>query len=86
MIWYVYILLCNDGTLYTGITKELSKRIDKHNKGQGAKYTKPRQPVKLLYSEPAIDRSSASRRERNIKMLSRSAKFELINQQSSKKS
>lgn len=77
-MWYVYILKCNDGTLYTGITNNLDKRVSSHNKGTGAKYTKTRLPVKLVYHEEATDRSEASKREYQIKKLSRLAKENLI--------
>ena len=77
-MWYVYILKCNDGTLYTGITNNLDKRVSSHNKGTGAKYTKTRTPVELVYHEEATDRSEASKREYQIKKLSRLAKENLI--------
>ena len=77
-MWYVYILKCNDGTLYTGITNDLGKRVSSHNKGTGAKYTKTRTPVEIVYHEEATDRSEASKREHQIKKLSRVAKENLI--------
>lgn len=77
-MWYVYILKCNDGTLYTGITNNLDKRVSSHNKGTGAKYTKTRLPVEVVYHEEATDRSEASKREHQIKKLSRLAKENLI--------
>jgi len=77
-MWYVYILKCNDGTLYTGITNDLDKRVYSHNKGTGAKYTKTRTPVEIVYHEEATDRSEASKREYKIKKLSRLAKENLI--------
>ena len=77
-MWYVYILKCNDGTLYTGITNDLGKRVSSHNKGTGAKYTKTRLPVELVYSEEAPDRSSASKREYAIKKLSKKDKLNLF--------
>ena len=77
-MWYVYILKCNDGTLYTGITNDLGKRVSSHNKGTGAKYTKTRTPVEIVYHEEATDRSEASKREYQIKKLSRLAKENLI--------
>jgi len=80
MSYFVYILRCSDDTLYTGIAKDLQKRIEEHNSsGKGAKYTKARRPVTLVYSETAQDRSSASKREYIIKKLSRTQKLELIN-------
>ncbi|RXJ60949.1 GIY-YIG nuclease family protein [Candidatus Marinarcus aquaticus] len=79
MSYYVYILKCCDGTLYTGIAKDVQKRLEEHNSSQkGAKYTKARRPVKLLYSESSKDRSSASKREYEIKKLSRTQKCALI--------
>ena len=77
-MWYVYILKCNDGTLYTGITNDLDKRVYSHNKGTGAKYTKTRLPVVVVYHEEATDRSEASKREYQIKKLSKLAKENLI--------
>lgn len=83
MSYYVYILECNDKTLYTGIAKDVDKRLQEHNEsGKGAKYTKVRRPVKLLYTEEAEDRSSASKREYAIKKLPRTKKLELIKKSS----
>lgn len=76
--WFVYIVRCNDHSLYTGITNDLEKRITKHNSGKGAKYTKYKTPVTLIYSESSLDRSSASKREAQIKKLSRQEKLDLI--------
>ena len=77
--WFVYILECNDQTLYTGITNDLENRLDQHNNGKAAaKYTRARRPVKLVYSEEQDSRSSASRREAEIKKLSRGEKLQLI--------
>ena len=84
MTWYVYIIECNDGSLYTGITNDLDKRINAHNAGRGAKYTKSRLPVRLRYSEPATNRSQASQREYAIKILRKSAKIYLITNQNAK--
>ena len=78
MSWCVYLLECNDDTLYCGITNNLDRRIETHNAGRGAKYTRIRVPVKLVYSEHADDRSFASKREYQIKKLTRSKKLELI--------
>lgn len=78
MSWRVYILECADGSLYTGITNNLERRIEQHNTGTGAKYTRHRAPVELKYSETCADRSLASKRECAIKRLSRSKKLELI--------
>jgi len=78
--WQVYIVRCADGSLYTGIARDLARRIAEHNAGNGAaaNYTRSRRPVVLVYSEPAAGRSAASRREYAIKQLSRSAKMALI--------
>ena len=77
-MWYVYILECSDGTLYTGITNDLEKRIITLNKGKGAKYTKTRLPVKLRGSFEAEDRSKASKEEYRIKQLTREEKLKLL--------
>ena len=73
-MWYVYIVRCADRTLYTGVARDLSARIEAHNLGRGAKYTRARLPVKLIYQETAVDRSAALRREHAIKRLSRAEK------------
>ena len=79
MSYFVYILECSDGSLYTGITKDVVKRIDEHNTSiKGAKYTKARRPVKLVYEEPSLNRSSASKREYQIKKFTRLEKLQLI--------
>ncbi|MDD2700080.1 MAG: GIY-YIG nuclease family protein [Sideroxydans sp.] len=77
MSWFCYLLHCADDTLYCGITNDLDKRIATHNAGAGAKYTRSRLPVNLVYSEVCADRSAASKREREVKALSRSAKLAL---------
>ncbi len=74
----VYILRCGDGTLYTGCTNDLARRVKTHSAGKGAKYTRARLPVELVYSEPAADKSTALRREAAIKALSRREKLALI--------
>ena len=77
--WYVYIVKCSDNSLYTGITVDLERRVGEHNTSKkGAKYTKSRRPVHLVYSETHQDRSSASKRESAIKKLSRSEKLILL--------
>ena len=76
-MWYVYIVECSDGTLYTGISTNVNKRIIAHNKGKGAKYTSTRKPVVLRALFEAIDRCSASKEEYRIKQLSREAKLKL---------
>ena len=78
-MYHVYIVRCSDNTLYTGITTELTRRIDEHNSSdKGAKYTKARRPVALVYQEEYSDRSLASKREYQIKKMSKKAKLELI--------
>jgi putative endonuclease len=79
-MYYVYIVKCADETLYTGIATELERRIDEHNGSEkGAKYTRVRRPVTLVYSEEYADRSSASKREYEIKKrMSRAEKLKLI--------
>ena len=76
--FYRYILLCDDGTLYTGWTVNLAKRIDAHNSGNGAKYTSIRVPVDLVYYEEFDNRSEAMSREWHIKKMTREAKVQLI--------
>lgn len=75
---YVYILQCSDNTLYTGWTNNLNKRLETHSKGKGAKYTKCRLPVKLVYFEEFEDKVPAQKREYAIKQLTRKEKLELI--------
>lgn len=79
MEYHLYILKCSDNTLYTGITTDLVRRIEEHNSSsKGAKYTRVRRPVTLVYSEEYRDRSSASKREYEIKKMSREKKLALI--------
>ncbi len=75
-VWYVYILRCADGSLYTGVAKDLARRLDEHNGDDrlGARYTRGRRPVTLVYAEAAPDRGAACRREHAIKRLERGAK------------
>ncbi|MGE5398148.1 MAG: GIY-YIG nuclease family protein [Chitinophagales bacterium] len=80
--YYVYILRCCDDTLYTGVTKDLDARVEKHNQGVGARYTRGRRPVALVYSEPAVDKSQALKREIQIKQMSRASKLALIDRYS----
>ncbi len=75
---YTYILLCGDGTLYTGWTNHLEERVRAHNEGRGAKYTRGRTPVKLVYYETSTTREAAMRREREIKRMDRRGKLRLI--------
>ena len=74
MKWGVYILRCGDGTLYTGITDNLRRRLEAHRAGRGAKYTRGRGPLTLVYWEEQTDRAAASRREWAIKQLTRAEK------------
>lgn len=82
---YVYILECADGTLYTGWTNNLEKRIEMHSKGIGAKYTRGRGPVKLIYHEIFENKNDAMKREYAIKRLTRKEKLNLINSYSNEK-
>ena len=77
-IWYLYILECGDGTLYTGITDDVQRRFKAHSEGKGAKYTRGRGPLKLVYSESCGTHSDALKREIQIKKLPRPEKFRLI--------
>lgn len=78
MEWQVYILLCSDDSLYTGITNDLARRLSQHGGRRGAKYFRGRRPLRLVYLESGHSRSSASRREAQIKQLSRAAKLALL--------
>lgn len=75
---YTYILKCSDNTLYTGWTNDLEKRLKAHNAGKGAKYTKTRLPVEIVYYETFEDKIDAMKREYAIKQLSRKEKMKLI--------
>ncbi len=77
-MWYVYIVECSDGSLYTGITTDIEKRINTHNKGKGARYTKTRLPVVLRAYFDGFDRSTASKEEYRIKQLTRQEKIKLF--------
>ena len=77
MNWVVYVLKCGDGSLYTGITNNLAKRILAHEQGSGAKYTKGRAPFSIIYKERYKNRSDATKRELEIKKLSRQEKVAL---------
>jgi len=79
-IWFVYILRCVDGTLYTGITKDLARRTRQHNDGVAARYTRSRRPVKRVYHEPQHSQSMALKRGAAIKKLTRQKKLALIRQ------
>lgn len=76
---YIYILQCNDGTLYTGYTVNVEKRVKLHEAGKGAKYTRGRGPFKLLYKESFPTKSAAMKREYEIKQWNREKKLSLIN-------
>lgn len=78
MGWYVYMLHCGDDTLYTGITDDVQKRLAAHRAGKGAKYTRGRGPLELAYFEQVPDKSSALRREYEIKRLTRQEKLKLM--------
>ncbi|RTZ95620.1 MAG: GIY-YIG nuclease family protein [Deltaproteobacteria bacterium] len=77
--WFVYLVRCHDQTLYTGITRDLKRRVAEHNSEKGgAKYTRSRQPVQLVYAESVKSRSEASKREYQLKKMSRARKQALI--------
>jgi len=79
-MYFVYIVQCSDDTYYTGITTDVERRVQEHNSSdKGAKYTKLRRPVRLVYQESSFDRSTASKREYEIKKYTRLKKIELIN-------
>ena len=76
-MWYIYLLKCSDDTLYCGITNNLEKRLETHNKKKGAKYTMTRTPVEIFYYEKVDTKSEALKREYQIKKLSKKQKIEL---------
>lgn len=78
MEWCVYMLLCDDNTIYTGITNDLKKRFDNHISGKGAKYLRGRKPLEIVYTENFKNRSMATKREMEIKKLNRKEKEILI--------
>lgn len=78
MNWHVYIILCSDQSLYTGISNDVARRFQQHTAQQGARYFRGRTPLKLVYVESGHDRSSASKRECAIKKLTRTQKLALI--------
>ena len=80
--WYVYILRCGDGTLYTGITTDVQRRLQMHRSGKGAKYTRGRQPLELVYRETCEDHSQALKREWQIKQMSHGEKEKIIKKES----
>ena len=76
--WYLYILRCGDGTLYTGITTDVEKRLEMHRSGKGAKYTRGKAPLELVYREQCGGHSEALKREAAVKKLTRQQKLALI--------
>jgi putative endonuclease len=78
MNWQVYIILCDDGTLYTGITTDPERRFQQHARGQGAKYFRGRQPLRVVYLEGGHTRSTATKREAQIKSIPREGKLLLM--------
>jgi len=76
--FYVYLLLCNDGSYYTGYTNNVASRFERHKKGHGARYTRMRRPKKIVYVEKCRTRLSAIRRERQIKRLNHDEKHDLV--------
>jgi len=79
MPYYVYILLCRDGSYYTGHAKDVKHRVEQHKKGQGARYTRMHEPEKMVYVEEFDSLGEAMKREREIKSLSHSKKQQLVN-------
>ena len=79
MPYYVYILLCKDGSYYTGYAKNVKRRVERHKKGQGARYTRMHQPEKIVYVKKFDSRGEAMKREREIKSLTHSKKQRLAN-------
>ncbi len=78
MTYWLYILRCGDGTLYTGTTDDVERRLAAHRSGKGAKYTRGRGPLEVVYREACADRSAALKREWAVKQLSREEKLKLI--------
>ena len=85
MSWFVYMLRCSDDSLYSGITKDIDRRLNEHNSDnkKGARYTRARRPVVLVYQEPCDDRAIASQREYQLKKLNREQKNILLESQAS---
>ena len=74
--WFMYVVECSDGSLYTGVTPDVQRRLHEHNStARGAKYTRPRRPVTLIYASPPADRSTVMRQEADFKTLSREQKI-----------
>ena len=84
MSWYVYMLRCSDGSLYTGYTDDVDRRLACHSSGKGAKYTRSRLPVALVYSEECADKSAALKREYAIKRLTKAQKEAIITEKENK--
>ena len=80
MEWHVYIVKCSDGSLYTGVALDVDDRVNRHNAGKGAKYTRSRKPVELVYTESVDSKGDALRREYEIKQLAVKEKHRLIEQ------
>ena len=78
VLYYIYLLKCADGTIYTGITTDVQRRFEEHKNGKGAHYTRAKKAIKILYTEEHQDRSSASKREAEIKKLTRKQKLDLV--------
>jgi putative endonuclease len=76
--WYFYLVRCRDGSLYAGITTDLHRRVGEHNQGMGARYTRSRRPVTLVWQEPFGSRAAASKREAEVKTWRKSQKENLI--------
>ena len=76
--WHIYIILCSDGSLYTGITTDLERRFQQHAKGRGAKYFRGRQPINIVFQEGGHTRCTASKKEARIKLMSRDEKLLLV--------
>ncbi len=85
MSYHVYIILCEDGSFYTGYTKNLDSRVKLHTRGKGARYTKMHRPKKLVYAEELDSRAEAMKRERKIKTLSHKQKLQLARSQRKRK-
>lgn len=78
-MWYVYVLLCKDNSLYTGISNNPAKRFLEHKNGKGGRYTKSHKPLKIIYSEKLVSKSEALKREFEIKSWSREEKINILN-------
>lgn len=78
-MWIIYIILCSDNSLYTGITNNLKKRFADHQAGKGARYTRSHKPVRIIYSEEVLSRAEALKREQEIKKYRREQKIRLLN-------